>query len=212
MNWVTCMSLEKQNLRVLVTNDEGVVITHCKEYSKAVYIVPAKEREDYSAIVERHKHLFSVCNNLEIEIFRLELGLPEKPLRSILSTLLKYYNEFDEIRVVVGDRAASTTLLVLATLLLPQDKQVKLTAVSDFEVHVDVNKFTEYLKLDDVSKLVYDHMLVFGPTKLGEIAEYLNKPVSTMHRKLKSLVEKGLARESETAVFRAEQFIYVYPY
>ena len=207
------MSLEKQNLRVLVSNEEGVIITHCKEYSKAVYLVPAREREDYNTVVEKHKHLFSVCGErLEIEIFRLELGFPEKPLRSIFSTLLKLYREHDEIHVVVADKAASTTLLVLATLLLPQDKPVKLVAVGDFEVNVDVNKFVEYLKLDDVSKLVYDYLVISSHAKLGEVAEATDKPVTTIHRKLKNLVKKGLARESETAVFRAEPFIYIHPY
>jgi predicted transcriptional regulator len=206
------MSLEKQNSRVLVTNDEGVVITHCKEYSKAVYVVPARE-EDYNAIVEKHKHLFSVCGErLEIEIFRLELGFPERPLRSVFSTLLKLYREHDEVHVVVVDKAASTTLLVLATLLLPQDKPVKLTAISDFEVNVDVNKFVEYLKLDDVSKLIYDFLATFGHSKLSEVADHLDKPTTTVHRKLKNLVKKGLVRESETAVFRGEPFIYVHPY
>jgi uncharacterized membrane protein len=198
--------------RVLITNEEGSLITHCKGYDKAVYVVSAKEREDYDTIVEKHKHIFSVCSNAVIEPFRLELGFPEKPLRSIFSTLLAYYREFDELHIVVGDRAPSTTLLILAALLLPQDKPVRLVAIGEFEVNVDVNKFVEYLKLDDVSKLVYDYLVVFGHSKLGEVAKHLNKPTTTTHRKLKNLVKKGLARESETAVFRAEPFIYVHPY
>jgi hypothetical protein len=198
--------------KALVSNDEGVVITYCKSYNKAVYIVQAREREDYNTIVERYKHLFSVCSNLEIEIFRVELGETEKPLRSVLSTLLRLYREFDEINVVVGDRAASTTLLILATLLLPQDKPVKLLVVSDFEVNVDVARFVEYLKLDDVGKLVYDYVLLFGPAKLGEVARDLDKPVTTVHRKLKGLVEKDLARETESFAYRAEPFIHVHPY
>jgi hypothetical protein len=198
--------------KALVSNDEGVVITYCKSYDKAVYIVQAREREDYDSIVEKHKHLFGVCNNVEIEAFRVELGFPEKPLRSVFSTLLKLYREYNEVHVVIGDRAASTTLLVLATLLLPQDKPVRLTAISDFEVNVDVAKFAEYMKLDDTSKAVYDHLLVFGTMKLGEVARILNKPTTTTHRKLKSLVERGLARETESFAFRAEQFIYIHPY
>jgi predicted transcriptional regulator len=199
--------------KALITNSDVALLARCREFEKAIYIVPAKEREDYNEIVKRYEHLYKVCGEgLEIEIFRLELGFPEKPLRSVFSTLLKLYRERDEIHVVVGDRATSTTLLVLATLLLPQDKPVKLTAISDFEVNVDVAKFVEYLKLDDVSKLVYDYLVISSHAKLGEVARYFNKPTSTTHRKLKNLVEKGLARESETAVFRAEPFIYVHPY
>jgi len=196
---------------VLVTNDERIAIMYCNKYAKAVYVVPARESEDYNTIVERHKYLFSVCSNLEIEIFRLELGWTEKPLRSVFSTLLKLYNEYGEIDVVVGDKAASSALLILATLLLPQERHVRLIAISDFETIVDVAKFVEYLKLDDTSKTVYDYMLVFGDMKLSEVARNLDKPVSTIHRKLKSMVEKKLVRESETGVYRAVQFIHVYP-
>jgi hypothetical protein len=199
--------------KALITNSDAALLARCREFEKAIYIVPAKEREDYNEIVKRYEHLYKVCGErLEIEVFKLELGFPEKPLRSVFSTLLKLYREHDEIHVVVGDRTASTALLMLATLLLPQDKPIRLVAVGDFEVNVDVNKFTTYLKLDDVSKLVYDYLIVFGHSKLSEVAEYLNKPTSTVYRKLKNLVEKGLARESETAVFRAEPFIYIYPY
>jgi len=204
------MSLEK---RVLITNSEAALLARCGEYNKTVYIVPARENEDYNEIVKRYEHLYKVCGErVEIEIFRLELGFPEKPLRSAFSTLLAYYREFDELHVVVGDKASSTTLLVLATLLLPQDKPVKLTAVGEFEARVDVDKFVEYLRLDDVSKAVYDYLLAFGAMKLGEVERAVNKPTTTVHRKLKNLIRKGLAKESETAVFRAEPFIYVHPY
>jgi hypothetical protein len=105
------------NSRVLVTNSDIIILAHGKEYDKSVLLVFVTGKKDYDDVLKDHQAFIDVCRdnniNLEVELVRVdELG--EKPLRSALSTLLKYYREYDEVHVYIttSEKLVSTTLLL----------------------------------------------------------------------------------------------------
>jgi CRISPR locus-related DNA-binding protein len=205
------------NSRVLITNNDVIILAHGKEYDKAVYVVFVAGKKDYNDVVKEHEAFINVCRsnniNLEVELVRVdELG--EKPFRSALSTLLKYYREYDEIHVYItpSEKLVSTTLLVLATLSLPVDsKKVKLVAEDiDFRVELDVNDYVKFLTLDELEKNIVWYLQIFGDAKLSEITQALRASKTTIYNKLKKLEKLGLVKQTETYTYRADIFINVY--
>jgi len=205
------------NSRVLVTNSDIIILAHGKEYDKSVLLVFVTGKKDYNDVVKEHEAFINACRgnniNLEIELVRVdELG--EKPLRSALSTLLKYYREYDEVHVYIttSEKLVSTTLLLLATLSLPVDsKKVKLVAEDiDFRVELNVNDYAKFLVLDEVEKKILWYLQIWGDAKLSEITQALNKSKTTIFNKLKKLEKLGLVKQTETYTYRSEKFINVY--
>jgi CRISPR locus-related DNA-binding protein len=150
---------------------------------------------------------------LDVEITRVdELG--EKPFRSTLSTLWKYYREYDEIHVYITptEKLVSTTLLLLATLSLPVDsKKVKLVAEDiDFRVELNVNDYAKFLTLDEVEKKIVWYLQIWGDAKLSEITRALQASRTTIYKKLKKLEKLSLVKQTETYTYRSEKFINVY--
>jgi CRISPR locus-related DNA-binding protein len=205
------------NGKVLVTNNDMIVLVHGKDYDKAVYVVFVVDKKDYNDVLKEHEAFINVCRgnniNLDVEITRVdELG--EKPFRSALSTLWKYYREYDEIHVYITstEKLVSTTLLALATLSLPVDsKKVKLIAEDmDFRVELNVNDYAKFLTLDEVEKKIVWYLQIWGDAKLSEIASALGKSKTTVYKKLKKLEKLSLVKQTETYAYRSEKFINVY--
>ena len=202
--------------RVLVTNNDVILLAHGKEYDKAVYVVFVIGEKDYNDVIREHEALINVCRgsniNLEVELVRVgELG--EKPFTSTLSMLWKYYREYDEVHVYITptEKLVSTTLLALATLSLPAGKKVKLVAEDiDFRVELDVNSFVKFLTLDETEKKIVWYLQIFGDAKLSEIARALQASRTTIYNKLKKLEKLSLVKTTETYTYRAEKFVDVH--
>jgi CRISPR locus-related DNA-binding protein len=204
------------NSRVLITNNDVIILAHGKEYDKAVYVVFTSK--DFNDVVKEHEAFINVCRgsniNLEVELVRVnELG--EKPFRSALSTLLKYYREYDEIHVYItpSEKLVSTTLLALATLSLPvkDDKKVKLVAEDiDFRVELNVNDYVKFLTLDETEKKIIWYLQIWGDAKLSEITQALQASKTTIYNKLKKLEKLSLVKTTETYTYKSESFINVY--
>jgi CRISPR locus-related DNA-binding protein len=202
--------------RVLITNNDVIVLAHGKEYDKSVFVVFIVGKKDYDDVLKDHKTFIDVCRNsgINIELELVRVDDLEKPFRSTLSTLLKYYREYDELHVYVttSEKLVSTSMLVLATLSLPiNEKRVKLIAEDiDFRVELDVNSYAKFLTLDDVEKEVVWYLQVFGDAKLSEIVNTLGKSKTTVYNKLKKLEKLGLVKQTETYTYRSELFVRVY--
>jgi CRISPR locus-related DNA-binding protein len=190
---------------------------HGKDYDKAVYVVFVIGRRDYSDVLKENRALIDVCRgsniNLELEVIQVdELG--EKPFTSTLSTLWKYYREYDEVHVYITptEKLVSTTLLALAALSLPVDgKRVKLVAEDmDFRVELDVNAFAKFATLDEVEKKILWYLILWGDAKLSEISTALSKSKTTVYKKLKKLERLGLVKTTETYTYRAEKLVDVH--
>jgi CRISPR locus-related DNA-binding protein len=205
------------NSRVLVTNNDIIILAHGREYSKAVYVVFVVGKKDYNDVLKDHQAFIDTCSkmniNLELEIVRVdELG--EKPFRSALSTLWKYYREYDEIHVYITptEKLVSTTLLLVATLSLPVDsKKIRLIAEDmDFRVEASVNDYAKFLTLDETEKKILWYLMIWGDAKLSEIARALQASKTTVYKKLKKLEKLFLVKQTETYTYRSEKFINVY--
>jgi len=205
------------NSRVLITNNDIIILAYGKEYDKSVYVVFVAGKKDYDDVVREHEAFINVCRgnniNLDVEIIRVdELG--EKPFRSALSTLLKYYREYDEIHVYItpSEKPVPTALLALATLSLPVDsKKVKLVAEdTEFRVELDVNSYAKFLTLDELEKNIVFYLQVFGDAKLSEVSRALQASRTTIYNKLKKLEKLSLVKQTETYTYRSEKFINVY--
>jgi CRISPR locus-related DNA-binding protein len=205
------------NSRVLITNSDIVILAHGKDYDKAVFVVFSAGKKDYSDVLKDHGAFIDVCSkmniNLDVELVRVdEPG--EKPFRSALSTLWKYYREYDEIHVYITptEKTASTTLLALATLSLPVDsKKIRLIAEDiGSRVELNVNNYVKFLTLDEVEKKIIWYLMIWGDAKLSEIARALNKSKTTIYKKLKKLEKLSLVKQTETYTYRAENLINVY--
>jgi CRISPR locus-related DNA-binding protein len=203
--------------RVLVSNSDIIILAHGKDYSKSVYVVFVMGKKDYNDVLKDHRAFIDVCSkmniNLDVELVRVdEPG--EKPFRSTLSTLWKYYREYDEIHVYITptEKTVSTTLLALATLSLPvDDRKVKLIAEDiDSRVELNVNDFVKFLTLDEVEKKIVWYLQIWGDAKLSEIARALQASKTTIYKKLKKLEKLSLVKQTETYTYRAEKFISVY--
>jgi CRISPR locus-related DNA-binding protein len=174
-------------------------------------------KKDYNDVIREYEAFINVCRgnniNLEVEIVRVdELG--EKPFRSSLSVLWKYYREYDEIHVYItpSEKLVSTTLLALATLSLPINaKRVKLISEDiDFRVELDVNSFAKFLTLDEVEKKIVWYLMIWGDAKLSEVSRALQASRTTVYKKLKKLEKMKLLKTTETYAYRAEKFIDVH--
>jgi CRISPR locus-related DNA-binding protein len=205
------------NSRVLVTNNDVIILAHGREYSKAVYVVFVVGKKDYNDVLKDHRAFIDICGktniSLEVELVRVdELG--EKPFRSTLSTLWKYYREHEEIHVYITptEKLVSTTLLALATLSLPVDsKKIRLIAEDiDFRVELNVNDYAKFLVLDELEKKILWYLQIWGDAKLSEVARALNKSRTTIYKKLKKLEKLSLVKQTETYTYRSEKFINVY--
>jgi CRISPR locus-related DNA-binding protein len=203
--------------KVLITNSDIIILAHSKDYDKAVFVVFSAGKKDYNDVLKDHEGFIGVCSkmniNLDVELVRVdEPG--EKPFRSTLSTLWKYYREYDEIHVYITptEKTVSTTMLILATLSLPINaKRVKLIAEDiDSRVELNVNDFVKFLTLDEVEKKIIWYLMIWGDAKLSEIARALNKSKTTIYKKLKKLEKLSLVKQTETYTYRAEKFISVY--
>jgi CRISPR locus-related DNA-binding protein len=203
--------------KALISNSDIVILAHGKDYDKAVYVVFSADKKDYNDIVREHQVFIDMCSkmniNIEVELVRVdELG--EKPFRSTLSTLWKYYREHDEIHVYItpSEKPISTTLLALATLSLPVDsKKIRLIAEGiDFRVELNVNDYVKFLTLDETEKKIVWYLQIWGDVKLGEVATALGKSRTTIYKKLKKLEKLGLVKQTETYTYRADKFIDVY--
>jgi CRISPR locus-related DNA-binding protein len=203
--------------KVLVTNNDVIVLTHGKEYDKAVYVVFVAGKKDYSEVLRDHEIILNVCRhdgiNVELEVVKVD-ELEEKPFRNTLSTLWKYYREYDEIHVYITptEKTVSTAMLILATLSLPINaKRVKLIAEDiDFRVELDVNSYAKFLTLDEVEKKIIWYLQIWGDAKLSEIARALDKSRTTVYKKLKKLEKLSLVKTTETYTYRAEKFVNVH--
>jgi CRISPR locus-related DNA-binding protein len=204
------------NSRALITNNDVIILAHGKEYDRAVYVVFIAGKKDYDDVLKDHQAFIGMCGkmniNLDVEVTRIdELG--EKPFRSTLSTLWKYYREYDEIHVYITptEKLVSTTILALATLSLPVGKKVKLVAEDiDFRVELDVNSYAKFLTLDELEKKIVWYLQNFGDAKLSEIARALQASRTTIYNKLKKLERLSLVKTTETYTYRAEKLIDVY--
>ena len=205
------------NSRVLVTNNDVIILAHGKEYDRAVYVVFIAGKKDYNDVLKDHQAFIDMCSkmniNLDVEITRVdELG--EKPFRSVLSTLWKYYREYDEIHVYITptEKLVSTTLLALATLSLPVDsKKIRLIAEDiDFRVELNVNDYAKFLVLDELEKKILWYLQIWGDAKLSEITQALQASKTTVYKKLKKLEKLSLVKQTETYAYRSEKFINVY--
>jgi CRISPR locus-related DNA-binding protein len=205
------------NSRVLVTNSDIIILAHGREYSKAVYVVFVAGKKDYNDVLKDHQAFIDACSkmniNLELEMVRVdELG--EKPFRSTLSTLWKYYREYDEIHVYITptEKLVSATLLLLATLSLPVDsKKIRLTVEDiEFRAEIDVNNYVKFLALDETEKKIIWHLQIWGDAKLSEISTALGKSRTTIYKKLKKLEKLSLVKTTETYTYRSERFINFY--
>ena len=203
--------------KVLITNNDIIILAHGKDYEKVALIVPVSGRKDYSDVIKEYEEFLTACrsNNIsvEIELVRVdELG--DKPFRSALSTLLKYYREHDEIHVYItpSEKLVSATLLVLATLSLPVgDKKIRLIAEDiNFRVELNVNDYVKFLTLDEIEKKIVWYLAIWGDAKLSEIASALGKSKTTVYNKLKKLEKLGLVRTTETYTYRSQGFINTY--
>jgi len=203
--------------KVLITNNDIIILAHGKDYDKSVYVVFVVGGKDYNDVLKDHRAFIDMCSkmniSLEVELVRVdELG--EKPFRSTLSTLLKYYREHDEIHVYItpSEKLVSTTLLALATLSLPVDsKKVKLVAEDiDFRVELDVNSYAKFLTLDEVEKKIVWYLQIWGDAKLSEVSRALQASRTTIYNKLKKLEKLGLVKQTETYTYRPEKFINVH--
>ena len=203
--------------KVLITNNDIIILAHGKDYDKSVYVVFVVGGKDYNDVLKDHRAFIDMCSkmniSLEVELVRVdELG--EKPFRSTLSTLLKYYREHDEIHVYVtqSEKLVSATLLVLATLSLPVgDKKIRLIAEDiNFRVELNVNDYVKFLTLDEIEKKIVWYLAIWGDAKLSEIASALGKSKTTVYNKLKKLEKLGLVRTTETYTYRSQGFINTY--
>jgi CRISPR locus-related DNA-binding protein len=203
--------------KVLITNNDVIILAHGKDYDKSVYVVFIAGKKDYNDVLKDHRAFIDMCGkmniNLDVEITRVdELG--EKPFRSALSILWKYYREYDEIHVYITptEKLVSTTLLALATLSLPVDsKKVKLVAEDiDFRVELNVNDYAKFLTLDETEKKIVWYLQIWGDSKLSEITRALQASRTTIYKKLKKLEKLSLVKQTETYTYRSEKFINVY--
>jgi len=202
--------------RVLVTNNEIILLAHGRNYDKAVFVVFVAGGKDYSDVIREHEVFINVCRgnniNLELEVVKVdELG--EKPFVNALSLLWKYYREHDEIHVYITptEKLVSTTLLALATLSLPADaKRVKLIAEDiDFRVELDVNRYAKFTALDETEKKILWYLMIWGDARLSEVSRALNKSKTTVYKKLKKLEKLSLVKQTEVHTFKPEKFVTV---
>jgi DNA-binding transcriptional ArsR family regulator len=205
------------NSRALVTNSDIIILAHGKDYDKSVYVVFVAGKKDYNDVVREHQAFIDTCSkmsiNLELEIVRVD-ELREKPFRSALSTLLKYYREYDEMHIYIApsERTVSAALLLLAALSLPVDsKKIRLTVEdTEFRTELDVNNYVKFLALDETEKKIIWYLQIWGDAKLSEVSRALQASRSTIYNKLKKLQKLLLVRTTETYTYRAEKFINVY--
>lgn len=167
-----------------------------EKFDKVVLVSLYTSREAYRRVEEAYHTLSRLCIAMNI-VCELERVTPGEIFNSTYSILVKETSQTNSVELfLTGGPRLLVVSLLLSLLSLPEKllKKTKIIVEGEgFEWTIEINPetYVKRLKLDEISKEIINQ-LDNKPQHLGELARALDRPKSSIHKKLRELASLNL--------------------